>query len=132
MLVSLLAGLALVGGAHAAPSPSMDAPAAFSLVLESTATGWAARCDSGCRWQRLSFDCERSCAAVIDANGVSRAGTVGEERAAFRFRVERTEQGVRATSAAGTAWVALAWSCASGSCRARVDGYGVSGLDQAR
>ena len=131
MLGSLLASLALLGGAGTATPPA-HVPAAFSLVLESTATGWAARCDSGCRWQRLSFTCERACAAIVDANGVRAVTVAVEEDAAFRFRVERTQRGIQATSTAGTAWRTLTWHCANQSCRARVDGLGVSGAEPRR
>jgi hypothetical protein len=132
MVRALLVSIALMVDAQALPSPPTLPPSAFSLVLESTANGWAARCDTGCRWQRLSFGCERACRAVVDANGVATVATPYLDSAAFRFIVERTDHGVRATSRAGTAWQALTWKCQLDPCRARVNTYGVFGIDTAR
>src|SRR5262245_28846510 len=98
MVRTLLTSLALVVVTQALSAPPRPAAPAFSLVLESTATGWAARCDTGCRWQRVSFGCERACGAIIDANGVVTIATPHLDSAAFRFIVERTARGVRATS----------------------------------
>ncbi|HEV8446393.1 MAG TPA: hypothetical protein VGQ44_06225 [Gemmatimonadaceae bacterium] len=123
MFRALVSGIALVVTSAAATT---RAPAAFSLVLESTPTGWAARCDSGCRWHELSFNCERACGAIVDANGVVTLATPQLDQAAFRFIVERTAAEVRATARTGTAWKTLSWGCQLDRCRARVDGYGVS------
>jgi hypothetical protein len=130
MFRALVASIALIAGAGAAPT--IRAPAAFGLVLESSATGWAARCDSGCRWHQLSFSCERACRAIVDANGLVTVATPHLDSSSFRFIVERTGGEVRATSRAGTAWQTLAWSCTLDPCRARVDAYGVSGIDRVR
>ena len=132
MLVSLLGGLVFIGLTSAAPTAPPPELVPFSIVLESTETGWAARCDSGCQWERLSFTCAGACAAVVDARGVRTVEAPLEERAAFRFRVERTGRAIRATAAEGTVWTLLTWSCDSGTCRARVDEQGVSGVGTAR
>ena len=72
MLRALLIGCALSATAASASIAQVTAPPApFSLVLESTTTGWAARCDSGCHWRQVSFDCGRVCGAIVDANGCS-------------------------------------------------------------
>jgi hypothetical protein len=126
-----LASIALVAGLGAAPAP--PAPAAFSLLLESSADGaWAARCDSGCRWRELSFRCERACGAVIDANGLVTLATAGIDSSSFRFIVERSADEVRATARNGTAWQTLTWSCTLDPCRVRVDAFGVSGIARAQ
>lgn len=135
MLRVLTVSIAVVLGAVAATNATTTrqrSPAAFSLVLESTASGWAARCDSGCRWKELSFGCARACGATIDANGVLTLNAPPTEAAAFRFNVERSPNGVRASAKTGTAWELLTWTCRLDPCRARIDGYGVSGIDQAR
>ena len=83
-------------------------------------TRWAARCDTGCRWQRLSFwlrarlSCRGRC-----LNGVATVATPYLDSASFSFIVERTDHGVRATSRAGTAWQALSWKCQLDPCRAQ-------------
>jgi hypothetical protein len=102
------------------------------MVVESTPTGWAARCDKGCRWRELSFGCERACNAVIDANGIVTLATLRPDSAAFGFVVEHTPTGVRATTRGGTIWQGLGWDCGADSCRARVDEYGVSGIGRTR
>ena len=130
MFKALVPGIVLVAGLGVAPMAR--APVAFSLVLESSATGWAARCDSGCRWRQLSFSCERACGAVIDANGVAHLATPSLDSASFRFIVERSAGEVRATARSGTAWQTLTWRCALDPCRAHVDAYGVSGVDRVR
>lgn len=132
MLKPLLAGVALLVAITAAKQPETQPPAAFSLVLESTATGWSARCDSGCRWRSLSFDCDRACGAVLDANGVSTIMSPSRDSTTFRFRVERVAREVYATASAGTAWKRLTWGCARTPCRARLDPFGVSPMDRAR
>ena len=128
MLRVLLSGFAL-GAAHTTLGRAQveRQPAQFSLVLESTPTGWAARCDSGCRWRQLAFDCERACRAVVDANGLVTVASPRPDSTAFLFLVERTPTGVSAESRLGTAWKMLSWECQSAPCRARVDAYGVSG-----
>lgn len=128
----LLAGIALAIGAGSVRTATPSPIPSFSLVLESSTTGWAARCESGCAWQRLSFGCERACAAIIDANGVATVGAQRLDSAAFRFRAERTPSGIRATSKGGTAWEKLGWSCRLNPCRARIDASGVSELDRIR
>ena len=128
----VLLGVALVIGAGTATTATRPTAQSFSIVLESKPTGWAARCDSGCRWQQLSFGCENACGAIIDANGVVTLASPPLDSAAFRFRVERTPTGVRATAQTGTAWQTLNWSCRLDPCRARVDASGVSQIDRAR
>jgi len=123
MFRALISGIALIVTSAAATT---RAPVNFSLVLESTPTGWSARCDSGCRWRELSFKCERACKAIVDANGVAPVTATQLASATFQFVVERTTAQVRATARTGTAWTTLGWGCQLDRCRARVDAYGVS------
>ena len=134
MFKALLAGLAFTFGTVSIPVPaSTPAPASFSLVLESTQFGWAASCDSGCRWRHLALSCDGACGVVtIDANGVERYPARNLEPAAFGFRVERSANGVRAKGQTGTLWETLGWTCRLNPCRARVDWRGVSAIDIAR
>jgi hypothetical protein len=128
----VLASIALAVTAGVTPTPTPNAPASFSLVLESSATGWAARCDTGCHWRHLSFGCEHACGAIIDADGVVTLATPRLDSTSFRFYVRRAGTEIRATARAGTAWKTLTWTCDLDPCRARVDTYGVSGMDRVR
>jgi hypothetical protein len=130
MFKTLFISMALVGVLGAARTAA--APATFSLVLESKPGGWAARCDSGCRWREVSFSCERACGAIVDANGLVTLATADLDPSSFRFIVERGDGVVRATARNGTAWDNLTWSCTTDPCRVRVDAYGVSGIARAR
>jgi hypothetical protein len=130
MFRTFLAGIALVIGAGQTQT-TRQAPASFNLVLESTPTGWAARCDSGCHWTTIALTCARSCDATIDANGVGpRAARFASP--SFAFKVERTGREVRAIARTGTAWQALTWTCFLDPCRARLDASGVSEIGTAR
>jgi hypothetical protein len=131
MFRAFLAGIVLVIGTGLMTTPSAQTPAGFSLVLESTATGWAARCDSGCRWTHITLSCARSCDATIDANGVRPRGARSASPS-FAFNIERTGREVRATGRTGTAWQALTWTCFLDPCRARVNTYGVFDIGLAR
>ena len=130
MFRAFLGSIALVVGLGSAPAT--PAPANFSLTLESTPNGWAARCDTGCAWRDVSFRCEVACGAVVDANGLVTLATGDLRPSPFRFIVERTGREIRATSSSGAAWDKLTWSCTSDPCRVRVDSYGVSGIARPR
>lgn len=132
MFRALLASIVVAVSTGAVSTPRTRAPASFSLVLQSSATSWAARCDTGCHWRHLSFSCDRACGAIIDADGVVTLATPRFDSTSFRFYVRRTGAEVRATARAGTAWKTLTWTCELDPCRARVDTYGVSGMDHVR
>jgi hypothetical protein len=127
MLKPILAGLALFAGAGAAGlrGAEQQGTASFSIVLEATPTGWSAECDTGCRWQAVSFECATVCGAVVDANGLVTLGTLRPEPTPFLFLVEHTRSGARAESRTGTAWKTVSWECPSLPCRARIDARGV-------
>jgi hypothetical protein len=133
MFRALLAGAVLLAG-HVALGPVQvrRQPAVFSIVLESTPTGWAARCDTGCRWHEAAFGCGWACGAVVDANGLVTLATPRPASTPFMFIVEKKSGGVWADSRRGTSWEKLSWSCESGSCRVRLDASGVSTLDASR
>jgi hypothetical protein len=125
-MAALLAPLALalvVAGARNAPA----SPDRFSIVIEPRSTGWSAHCELGCApaWT-ASFACPTACDARVDAVGIV---TLAETRPAdprFSFTVERTADGVSATSKTGTLWTALSWRCPGERCRVRLTESGVS------
>ena len=127
--VVLLAALASSGGSTASPHATAARTASeahFSLVLERTARGWRAQCDSGCRWTKLSIAC-LGCEVRINAAGVGPALRAETDTTGFAFTVRRTRSGWAAKGVRGLRWTALAWTCAAGACRARIDETGVSG-----
>ena len=123
----LIATLTVLAGLSLAPrSNQVWAPVGFSIVLETTPNGWAAHCDSGCRWREASFACPGPCGAIIDANGLVTTISPRPEPTPFSFRVEHLGNGARAESRNGTLWKTLSWDCPTAPCRVRVDGAGVS------
>lgn len=122
-LVTVLA-VVLTAGCHRASAGPVAPLHHFSIVLEQSATGWSARCETGCAWTEVSESC-KGCDIRLDATGISRgyparAGTQG-----FEFVVSREREGWRALAVRGVAWVNLTWGCTTASCRARVDETGV-------
>jgi len=126
----LLLVLALVTGCASisrgvASAPSLSDRAQFSMVVTTTETGWAARCDSGCHWTRLSAVCAIACRAIVDASGLNAAQTERRDSSAFAFELTRTARGMQAISRSGTAWKTVSWQCDSDPCTARLDFFGV-------
>ena len=122
----LLAVITFLAG-PAVPSATQSSVANFSVTIEVTPTGWAARCDSGCAWRELAFECRVACDAIIDSNGLVTAATLRPSTASFRMVLVRGPRGIVAHSRQGTAWSQLGWSCENTGCSAEVTGYGVSG-----
>lgn len=125
MTVVALGAMLMSAGILSPPMPPAGAMASFRIALERTSTGWAARCDSGCAWQSVTYTCRSSCAIVIDEFGVRGAPGKPSEGAAFSFRLAPEAKGWRATDATGTAWRELAKGCALLPCRAVIDEHGV-------
>lgn len=124
----LLVAAALVafsGFAVSKPIQRSVPPANFSILLTTTATGWEAQCDSGCRWKGLGFSCATACPATIDANGVVTLASPRPDPTSFSIVVHHDRNGVRATSRGGTAWDTLSWKCSELPCQARIDALGV-------
>jgi hypothetical protein len=124
-----LAALAILVGSVSSGSltPRQQSVSAFSITLEATPRGWAAHCDSGCRWRglSLSFECAMACPAIVDANGLVTTLTPRSDATAFSFTVAHTTDGVRARSRVGTAWTTLSWGCQASPCRVQIDAMGV-------
>ncbi len=124
LLVAL--GMTFAAGVSHEPAPQ-TAPPSFSLVIEATATGWAARCDSGCAFRTASFACRDACPAIADANGLRTVAAETPGPSPFSFRLEHTETGFNAVARDGTVWLKLGYSCRSLPCTARVTETGVFG-----
>jgi hypothetical protein len=123
---------ALGGIAVNKPIQRATEPVNFSIVVTTTVNGWAATCDSGCRWKGLSFACASACPAIIDANGLVTLASIRSDSTPFSIVLHHDFHGAQATSRGGTAWTRLAWDCQSFPCRARVDRLGVVLLDSGR
>jgi len=131
MLVAV-AIVALAGMSATKPAGRPAEPVAFSIVLTTTPTGWAAKCDAGCRWKELGFSCATACPAIVDANGVVTLASPRPEPTAFSFTVRHDHNGAQATSRGGTVWTTLGWDCRQSPCEVRVTETGVSGADLRR
>ena len=113
--------------------PSTPAPVAvaaerhFSLVVEhSQSSGWAARCDEGCRWKKVAMACG-GCDVRLDIAGISGVQAPQDKVDGFELIVSRTRDGIAARSVSGAKWKALSWKCEQATCTARIDESGVGG-----
>ena len=134
MLKELIAVVAMFGAAGHAIAPASDAapPSGFSVVLEHIPNGWAARCESGCRWGEVAFTCASSCGAIVDANGLVTLASARPDSTAFAFVVEWRGDAIVARARSGTAWTTLRWACGQAPCRARVNEAGVGAVSGPR
>jgi len=121
-----LIGLALVAGCHRPASTAAIAvpESHFSLVLEHSSSGWAARCETGCRWKEVTMTCG-GCTVRLDVAGISELRAMHTKADGFEFTVSRTSDGLKADAITGARWKSLAWNCEEGTCRARIDETGV-------
>ena len=122
-----LIGVVLTGGCHrSAPTPITAVPEShFSLILEHSSSGWAARCEAGCRWKEVTMNCG-GCTVRLDIAGISQLGAAQDKPNGFEFTVSRTSKGVMAKAVTGARWKSLSWNCEDGTCRARIDESGVT------
>ena len=123
-LPSVAFALLLVAGCQRAPAVTTAPVRHFSIVLEHSATGWAAHCETGCAWTDVSRTCV-GCDARLDASGIApgypaRAGTTG-----FEFVLSGERNGWTAVAVRGVTWETLSWTCSASTCRARIDETGV-------
>jgi len=123
-LVAVLA-IALTVGCHRAPTVAPAPVRHFAIVLEQSATGWSARCETGCAWTEVSETCT-GCDIRLDSTGISRGYPARASTAGFEFVVSSERQGWSVRAVRGATWVNLSWGCAAAPCRARVDERGVS------
>jgi hypothetical protein len=120
----------LATACHKAPPAVVSAPVPtdhFAVILEHSATGWAARCEAGCQWTAVSMSCAR-CDVRLDASGIARAYPSAPAPTGFAFVLSSAGGGVTARGIQGVRWRSLSWSCGAAVCRARVDESGVGGI----
>jgi hypothetical protein len=122
-LTTLLA-VALAAGCHRAPAVGTAPVHHFAIVLERSATGWSARCETGCAWTEVTETCE-GCDIRVDATGISRGYPARPGTEGFEFVVSGERQGWSARAVRGVTWVTLSWTCPTATCRARVDETGI-------
>jgi hypothetical protein len=123
-LTTLLA-VVLTAGCHRAPAVATGPVHHFAIVLERSATGWSAHCETGCAWTDVSETCT-GCDIRLDATGISRGYPARADTQGFEFIVSSEREGWSVRAVRGVTWVTLSWGCTTSSCRARVDETGVS------
>lgn len=97
----------------------------FALVLERSAKGWKAHCDTGCLWSDVSMTCD-GCDVQLDASGITLARSGTRSASGFVFVLSSAGRGGwTARGVRGVNWRSLSWSCSRESCQARVDEAGV-------
>ena len=118
-------GLLAIGATHQSLAQQ---DSAFSLMLEKSATGWSARCISGCAWTHLAFNYPRH-AARISFSGVSANDSPDPDTVGFAFTVQSTPTGWMVTALRGTTWQTASWQCPTSEqvCRARITDARVGG-----
>lgn len=125
-LTTVLA-VVLTAGCHRAPAVTTAPVHHFAIVLERSATGWSARCETGCAWTEVSATCV-GCDIRLDATGISRGYPARPATQGFEFIVSGDGQGWSARAVRGVTWVDLSWGCTTAPCRARIDETGVRGV----
>jgi hypothetical protein len=126
--LAVVFSVALIAGCQKPPRPAAPAPAAethFAVVLERSAKGWAAHCETGCSWVDVTMSCE-GCDVQLDASGIARA-SVATAPKGFAFVLSDTRSGWMARGIQGLRWEKLSWGCDSQVCRVRLDETGVTG-----
>jgi len=127
LMLTLASALSLAGWT-ARPTPAAARVANhFSLVLEHSAQGWRARCDTGCRWAEVSFSCG-GCEVRLTSLGMTAVSTPEEVPGTFAFTLTDSGSGWAAKSLRGAGWITLSYWCPQVACRARIDETGVLGL----
>src|SRR5512144_2324952 len=100
----------LTAGCHRAPAIAAAPVRHFAIVLERSATGWSARCETGCSWTEVSETCV-GCDIRLDATGISRGYPARPGTQGFEFIVSGERQGWSARAVRGVTWVDLSWGC---------------------
>ena len=124
-LLAAAFALLLAAGCHRASAITAAPVRHFSIVLEHSATGWAAHCDTGCYWIDVSRTCA-GCDVRIDASGIARGYPARPDAKGFEFVLSGEQVGWTAVGIRGVMWKTLGWSCSASVCRARIDETGVS------
>jgi hypothetical protein len=112
------------------PSSTVAAASAkeahFAVVLERSATGWAAHCEAGCQWIDVTLACQ-GCDVQLDASGISRAFLAPAPKG-FAFVLSDAKGGWTARGIQGVRWQKLSWNCGANLCRGRLDETGVKSV----
>jgi hypothetical protein len=118
----------LAAGCHKTRSAATPAPGGhFALILEHSATGWAAHCEAGCLWTDVSMSCA-GCEVRLDAAGIGRAYPSEAPATGFAFVLSGAGGGGwTARGIQGVNWRSLSWNCGAATCRARLDENGLRG-----
>jgi hypothetical protein len=122
--LTILLAVVVMTGCHRVPEVATAPVHHFAIVLERSATGWSARCETGCAWTEVTETCA-GCDIRLDATGISRAYPARPGAEGFEFVVSGERQGWSARAVRGVTWVTLSWTCTTATCRARVDETGV-------
>ena len=128
-LARVIAAILIATACHQKPptvAPTAAPESHFTIVLERSAKGWAAHCETGCAWVNVSMFCD-GCEVRLDANGIGPAYPATSTAAAFAFVLSADRTGGKARAIQGTRWTSLGWGCLPAGCRVRLDETGVGG-----
>lgn len=120
------AALALLAGFRANSPRTSPTGEHFALILEHSAQGWKATCDTGCVWREVSMSCG-GCDVRLSSSGIGRAGAPEVALRGFAFTLSDSASGWQAKAARGVRWATLSFSCPQAVCRAEIDETGVRG-----
>jgi hypothetical protein len=125
-LASIVSALLVTMACHKTP-PSVASVALanghFSIVVEHSASGWRAHCETGCHWVDVSMSCG-GCDVRLDATGIRPAYPASSAVPGFAFVLSTDGTGWRARAIDGTRWKTLSWNCGAAMCRGRIDETG--------
>ena len=126
-LASVVSALLVTMACHKTPpSVASVAPANghFSIVVEHSAGGWRAHCETGCHWVDVSMFCG-GCDVRLDATGIRPAYPASSAVPGFAFVLSTDGTGWKARAIDGARWKTLSWNCGAVMCRGRIDETGV-------
>jgi hypothetical protein len=129
-LASIVVAIVVVAACHNKPPTvaPMSAPEGhFAIVLEQSAKGWTAHCETGCAWVEVSMSCA-GCDVRIDASGIGPAYPATTAATGFAFVLSADGTGGKARAIQNVRWTTLSWGCGPAFCRVRLDETGVRGV----
>jgi len=126
VLASLVSAIFIATACHQKPPTVAPVPAPndhFAIILERSANGWAAHCETGCAWVNVSMSCD-GCEVRLDASGIGPAYPATPAATGFAFVLSPDRTGGKARAIQGVRWTTLSWGCPA-ACRVRLDETGV-------
>lgn len=123
----ILAGLLITVACHKTPPNVAQISASdnhFSIVVDHSARGWRAHCETGCQWVDVTMFCG-GCEVRLDATGIRPAHPASSAVTGFAFVLSTDGSGWKARAIDGTRWMTLSWNCEAAVCPARIDETGV-------